>query len=176
MFSWIGLKHLSVSSLFYAYKWCVDIKFWNLNCIFLLECSLWIMHDPFANRLCEKQYSSGRSKSCRRSCSGWDREGKYSCQEWSSASYSSATYGCWHNSEAVPRSKFTDNWIYVSTPPSTSLLDLRDKLNNNDFSMLLVPLGWKKLVPVVYRIFQNSSENNKTRSGSSKPGICRRPG
>lgn len=117
-----------------------------------------MMHDPFTNRLCEKQYNSGRSKSCRRSRSGWDCEGKYSCQEWSSASYLSATYGCRHNSEAVPRSKFTDNWISVSTPLFTSLLDLCDELNNSDFSMLLVPLGWKKLVPVVYKIFQNSPE------------------
>jgi len=134
------------------------------------------MHGPFANRLCEKQYSSGRSKSCRRSRSGWDCEGKYSCQEWSSASYPSATYGCRHNSEAVPRSKFIDNWISDSTPLSTSLLDLCDELNNNDFSMLLVPLGWKKLVPVVYKIFQKSPEINKTRSDSSKPCMCRRPG
>jgi hypothetical protein len=55
------------------------------------------------------------------------------------------------------------------------------ELNNNDFSMLLVPLGWKKLVPLVYmapnfKIFQNIPEINKTRSASSKPGMCRRPG
>ena len=130
------------------------------------------MHGPFANRLCEKQYSSGRSKSCRRSCSGWDRDGKYSCQEWSSASYPSATYGCWHNSAAVPRSKFIDNWISVSIPLSTSLLDLCDELNNNDFSMLLVPLGWKKLVPVVYEIFHKSREIKLTRSSSSKPACA----
>ena len=134
-----------------------------------------MMHDPFANRLCEKQYSSGRYKSCRRSCSGRDCDGKYSCQERSSASYPSATYGCRHNSEAVPRSKFTDNLLSVSTSPSTCLLDLFVELNNNDFSMLLVPLGWKKLVPVVSKIFQNSPEINKTRNGISKPGMWRRP-
>lgn len=134
-----------------------------------------MMCDPFANRLCEKQYSSGRYKSCRRSCSGRDRDGKYSCQEWSSASYPSATYGCRHNSEAVPRSKFTDNLLSVSTSSSTFLLDLFVELNNNDFSTLLVPLGWKKLVPVVYKIFQDSHEINKTRNGRSKPGMCRRP-
>jgi hypothetical protein len=55
------------------------------------------------------------------------------------------------------------------------------ELNNNDFSILLVPLEWKKLVPVVYaapnfKVFQNILEINKTRSASSKRGMCRRPG
>jgi hypothetical protein len=33
--------------------------------------------------------------------------------------------------------------------------------------MLLVPDEWKKLVPIVCKIFQNSPEIKQTRSGSS---------